>query len=72
MCKKEVNYSIGKVGGIKSAILSGEGLVMNFTGPAVVYVQTRSLSSLFGAITSHVRRHIKSRGGSRKIRRKRK
>ena len=76
MCKKEVNYSIGKVGGIKSAILSGEGLVMNFTGPAVVYTQTRNLSSFLGFITNHIKRHIKNRknkfGGTRKIRRKRK
>ena len=58
---------------------------MNFIGPAVVYTQTRSLSSFLGFITNHVKRHIKTRGGShirksrggsrsrsRKIRRKRK
>ena len=41
-----VEYSIGKVGGIRSLIAGGEGLVMKFRGTGEVWVQTRNLSSL--------------------------
>ena len=42
----DVEYSIGKVGGIRSLIAGGEGLVMKFTGNGEVWVQTRNLASL--------------------------
>ena len=42
----EVDYSIGKVGGIRSLIGGGEGLVMKFRGNGHVWVQTRNLASL--------------------------
>jgi uncharacterized protein (TIGR00266 family) len=37
-----VSYSVRKVGGWKSTILSGEGLVCDLTGPGMIYLQTRS------------------------------
>jgi uncharacterized protein (TIGR00266 family) len=37
-----VQYQVRKVGGWKSTILSGEGLVVDMTGPGVVYTQSRS------------------------------
>ena len=37
-----VNYAVKKVGGWKSTILSGEGLVVELTGPGKVMLQTRS------------------------------
>jgi uncharacterized protein (TIGR00266 family) len=37
-----VNYEVKKVGGWKSTLLSGEGLVVDLTGPGTVYMQTRS------------------------------
>ena len=37
-----VDYQVRKVGGLKSTLLSGEGLVAEFTGPGRVYLQTRS------------------------------
>jgi len=37
-----VSYQVRKVGGWKSTILSGEGLVVDLTGPGVVYLQSRS------------------------------
>ena len=43
---EDVDYSIGKVGGIRSLITGGEGLVMKFTGNGHVWVQTRNLASL--------------------------
>lgn len=42
----DVDYSIGKVGGIRSLIAGGEGLVMKFRGNGNVWVQTRNLASL--------------------------
>ena len=42
----DVEYSIGKVGGIGSLIAGGEGLVMRFRGNGQVWIQTRNLASL--------------------------
>ena len=40
----KLDYSIGKVGGLRSLIAGGEGLVMKFTGgEGTVWVQTRNL-----------------------------
>ena len=46
----DVEYSIGKVGGLGSLIAGGEGLVMKFKGNGHVWVQTRTLSALAGKI----------------------
>jgi uncharacterized protein (TIGR00266 family) len=37
-----VSYNVRKVGGWKSTLFSGEGLVCDLTGPGRVYLQTRS------------------------------
>ena len=42
----DVEYSIGKVGGIRSLIAGGEGLVMKFRGNGHVWIQTRNLAAL--------------------------
>mgnify|MGYP003585871841 FL=1 len=39
---ESVTYQVRKVGGWKSTMLSGEGLVVDLTGPGVIYTQTRS------------------------------
>jgi uncharacterized protein (AIM24 family) len=36
------------VGGMKSLFLSGEGLVCEFSGRGVVYIQSRNLQALVG------------------------
>ena len=41
-----VSYRIGKVGGLRSLIGGGEGLVMRFRGNGRVWIQTRNLVSL--------------------------
>ena len=41
-----VGYNISKVGGLGSALLGGEGLVMKFSGKGKVWIQTRDLGSL--------------------------
>ena len=43
-----INYEVHKVGGWKSTILSGEGLVVGLTGPGTVYMQTRSPTAFLG------------------------
>ena len=40
--EETVSYEVQKVGGWKSTILGGEGLVVRLTGPGRAYVQTRS------------------------------
>ncbi len=37
-----VGYSVKRVGGLKSTLFSGEGLVCELTGPGKIYIQTRS------------------------------
>lgn len=37
-----VNYSVKTVGGLKSTLFSGEGLVCELTGPGKIYIQSRS------------------------------
>ncbi len=43
-----VTYQVRKVGGWKSTMLSGEGLVVDLTGPGVVYTQSRSPEAFLG------------------------
>ncbi len=45
-----VQYTIAKVGGMKSFLVGGEGLVMNFTGQGTVWIQTRNVESLAGKL----------------------
>jgi len=37
-----VGYSVKRVGGLKSTLFSGEGLVCELTGPGKIFLQTRS------------------------------
>ncbi len=46
-----LEYKIKKAGGWKSTLLSGEGLVLEFTGTGTLWLQTRNLGSLLGWIT---------------------
>ncbi len=43
-----LNFRVKSVGGMKSFLLSGEGLVCEFNGQGTVYVQSRNLSALVG------------------------
>jgi len=47
----DLEYKIKKAGGWKSTLLSGEGLVLEFTGTGTLWLQTRNLGSLLGWIT---------------------
>jgi uncharacterized protein (TIGR00266 family) len=40
--EETVQYNVTRVGGLKSTLFSGEGLVVELTGPGKIYIQTRS------------------------------
>jgi uncharacterized protein (AIM24 family) len=39
---ESVDYRVTKVGGLKSTLFSGEGLVVELTGPGRAWIQSRS------------------------------
>ena len=43
--EERMQQSVRKVGGMKSTLFSGEGLVVDLTGPGRVYLQTRSVDA---------------------------
>ncbi|MDA1190445.1 MAG: TIGR00266 family protein [Candidatus Poribacteria bacterium] len=51
---ESVQYRVKKVGGLKSTLLSGEGLVCEFTGPGNVMIQTRSEDSFLAWLIPHL------------------
>lgn len=46
----QIDFSTRTVGGLKSTLLSGEGLVFEFTGPGTAWYQTRDLDSFVSLI----------------------
>lgn len=50
---RDLKYSLKKAGGWGTALLSGEGFVLEFSGKGKVWLQTRNLSSLVGWITPY-------------------
>lgn len=48
-----LNYTVGGMGGWKSTLLSGEGLVLNFTGSGKIFLQTRTLGGLAGWLSPY-------------------
>lgn len=50
-----LDYRIKGSGGLKSTLLSGEGLTMHFSGHGKLYIQTRNLGGLVHWITPRLR-----------------
>jgi uncharacterized protein (TIGR00266 family) len=50
-----LDYKVGGMGGLKSTLFSGEGLVLNFSGTGKIYLQTRTLSGLSGWLSPYLR-----------------
>jgi uncharacterized protein (TIGR00266 family) len=46
-----LDYTVRAVGGLKSTLFSGEGLVLEFRGVGKVFLQTRTLKGLAGWLT---------------------
>jgi uncharacterized protein (TIGR00266 family) len=44
--EESASFDVRRVGGLKSTLFSGEGLVCTFTGPGKVWLQTRSQDAL--------------------------
>jgi uncharacterized protein (TIGR00266 family) len=57
-----VTFNIKTIGGWKSTILSGEGLVCELTGPGRVMMQSRSEEALIGYINAKLPRQSSSNG----------
>ncbi|MFA4641151.1 TIGR00266 family protein [Pyrococcus kukulkanii] len=49
-----IDFTIKRVGGLKSTLFSGEGLVFEFRGTGDVYIQTRSLDGFLSWILPHL------------------
>jgi uncharacterized protein (TIGR00266 family) len=52
--EESVQYEVNKVGGWKSTLLSGEGLVVTFTGPGKLWMQTHSPHDLISWIIPQI------------------
>lgn len=50
----DMEYATESVGGLKTTLFSDEGLVMRFTGPGTVMVQTRSYEKFLTDIVSQI------------------
>lgn len=51
---EDVTYNARKIGGLKQTLLSGEGIVMDFTGPGVIYLQSRNYEDLLSDINTKI------------------
>ena len=52
--ESSIPYSVRRVGGLASTVLSGEGLVVEFEGPGTVWTQSRSPDAFLSWIASNV------------------
>ncbi len=52
--ESQARFEIKRVGGIKSTIFSGEGLVLKVTGPGKLITQTRSPAGFLSWVGAHV------------------
>jgi len=50
----DLKYTIRRVGGWKSTLFSGEGLVLEFKGTGTLWLQTRNLNAMVGWITPNL------------------
>jgi uncharacterized protein (TIGR00266 family) len=59
-----IQYAVRKVGGWKSTLFSGEGLVCDLTGPGRIYLQTRSQDAFLGWLIPKLPTQNGNSGGS--------
>jgi len=53
-----IGFKVRPIGGIKSTLFSGEGLVVDLTGPGRVLIQTRSADAFLSWLTPEVQRRL--------------
>jgi len=58
-----IGFNVRAVGGLKSTLFSGEGLVVDLTGPGRVLMQTRSTDALLTWLMPQVQRRMPNRSG---------
>ncbi len=51
-----LDFNVRRIGGLKSTIFGGEGLVAEFNGNGTVYVQTRSVDSFINWLRPYLPR----------------
>ncbi len=51
---ESIGFKVRRVGGLKSTIFSGEGLVVDLTGPGRVLLQTRSTDAFLSWLIPHL------------------
>ena len=56
-----IDFAVRAVGGLKSTLFSGEGLVVDLTGPGRVLMQTRSADALLTWLVPQVQRRMPQR-----------
>ncbi len=49
-----IPYDVRKVGGLKSTLLSGEGLVVEMRGPGRIYLQSRQMAQFAAALVPYL------------------
>lgn len=52
--EESMDYNTRRVGGLKETLLSGEGLVMDFSGPGTLWMQTRDYDAFVMDIASNL------------------
>lgn len=58
--EETADFTVRRVGGLKSTFLSGEGLVADFTGPGRVWLQTRSQDAFLAWLVPKLPRQTSS------------
>lgn len=59
-----IGFQVNRVGGLKSTIFSGEGLVVELTGPGRVLMQTRSTDAFLAWLIPHLPKPSSSSSGT--------
>jgi uncharacterized protein (AIM24 family) len=54
--EESVGYNVQRVGGLKSTLFSGEGLVCRLTGPGSILIQTRSADAFLAWLLPQIPR----------------
>jgi uncharacterized protein (TIGR00266 family) len=60
----DANYKVMKLGGLKTTLLGGEGLVTEITGPGTVFFQTKNLKELIDLLGIRAREETSGSGVS--------
>jgi uncharacterized protein (TIGR00266 family) len=56
-----IGFNVRTAGGIKSTLFSGEGLVVDLSGPCKVWMQTRSTDAFLTWLVPQIQRRLPSR-----------